>query len=215
MSYANSILRSIPFGTLIGAPMKAAIEAQALAAQSTVDFIREVGFKPADGSEDVDPFFPADGAIRPKSVDVGEVRNVVFKYETTTTTESGDEKREVSLTVPILTIVPIPFLRISEMTIDFSSKITEEIRKKETKNTSVNFNSTVSGGFSSFWSPVKVNFKTSLSIGHKSSRSRESRYNTEHRIEINVKAVQDDLPKGLERMLDILESAIKEQPASS
>jgi hypothetical protein len=194
--------------------MRAAIEAQALAAQSTVEFIQEVGFLPED--QDDDPFFPTDtgtgNASRAKNANIGEVRNVVFKYTTTKTTEDGSEDdREVSLTVPILTIVPIPFLRIQEMTIDFSSKITEEIRRKDTKGTNVNFNSSVSGGFSSFWSPVKVNFKTSLSIGHKSTSLRESRYNTEHRIEINVKAVQDDLPKGLARMLDILETAINEK----
>ena len=140
MGYANHVLRAIPFGTLIGAPMRAAVEAQALAAQSTVDFIREVGFLPAE--DDQDPFFPAnDTDRRPVNADVGEVRNVVFKYTTTNTTEDGStDTRDVSLTVPILTIVPIPFLRIQEMTIDFSSKITEEFRRKDTKATNVNFN---------------------------------------------------------------------------
>ena len=40
MSYANRILGSIPYGTLIGAPMTAAVEAQALSAQTSIDFIR-------------------------------------------------------------------------------------------------------------------------------------------------------------------------------
>ena len=40
-------LAAIPFGTLIGAPLNAAIEAQAKAAMTTVEFIRAVGFKPA------------------------------------------------------------------------------------------------------------------------------------------------------------------------
>ncbi len=214
MGYANHILRSIPYGTLIGAPLRAAIHAQSLAAQSTVDFIREVGFKPKE--EDQDPFFPLDLTTKDK-VDVGDVRNVVFKYVSTNTTEDGDtETRDVTLTVPVLTIVPIPFIRISEMTIDFSSKITEELRRKQTKATGVNFSSSVSGGtggFASFFSPVKVQFKSSLAISHRSTSARESRFNTEHRIDINVKAVQDDLPKGLARILDILENAITEAPS--
>src|SRR3712207_2572008 len=39
---ATSALQAIPFGNLIGGPLKAAIEAQALAAQSTAEFITRV-----------------------------------------------------------------------------------------------------------------------------------------------------------------------------
>ena len=54
MSRAVQELRQIPFAHLIGAPLKAAIEAQALAAQSTVDFIHKVGFKqPLNNDKDL------------------------------------------------------------------------------------------------------------------------------------------------------------------
>ena len=54
MSRAVEELSQIPFAHLIGSPMKAAIEAQALAAQTTVEFIQKVGFKqPAAGAPDV------------------------------------------------------------------------------------------------------------------------------------------------------------------
>lgn len=40
---ATSALQAIPFGSIIGAPLKACIEAQAMAAQTSWQFIQEVG----------------------------------------------------------------------------------------------------------------------------------------------------------------------------
>ena len=69
MSYANRILGSIPYGTLIGAPMTAAVEAQALSAQTSIDFIRSIGF---ESTED--------------GTDFGAVRQVTFSYSRRDTT---------------------------------------------------------------------------------------------------------------------------------
>ncbi len=86
-------LGALPFGSLIGGPLNAAIEAQAQAALSSVDFIQKVGL-----TED------------------GAVQNVKFKYVDSTS-------KDVTLEVPLLTIVPVPFIRIDDMTIDFKANI--------------------------------------------------------------------------------------------
>jgi Protein of unknown function (DUF2589) len=229
MSYATSILTQLPFGNIIGGPMKAAIEAQAIAARATVDFIREVGFSPAttDANGDElatidhsDPLFRKSGAggtlrIAPEA-DFGEIRNVTFSYtsqsEIAPATGSAAAPRVVSLTVPLLTIVPIPYLRIDEMTIDFMVKITEEIRNKQTTSADTTFNAGVNGGHSSWWSPVKVDFNTSLSTKHSSTGTSSSRYSTEATMNVHVRAVQDAMPAGLAKVLSILEASIKEKP---
>lgn len=197
MSYANRVLGSIPYGTLIGSPMTAAVEAQALAAQTSIDFIRSIGFEnEADGTA------------------FGPVRQVEFTYSQRDA-ESGVD-RTVTLNVPLLTIVPIPFLRIDDMTIDFTSKITEEMLRTTKRDTSVQADASLSVSYKSFLSPVKVGFKASVSTKHSSSAATSNRYKTEHTININVRAVQDDIPAGMNRVLDILESAIAEPaPASS
>ena len=82
MSYANRILGSIPYGTLIGAPMTAAVEAQALSAQTSIDFIRSIGF---ESTED--------------GTDFGAVRQVTFSYSRRDTTTG--EETDVSLKVPL------------------------------------------------------------------------------------------------------------------
>ena len=229
MSYATSILTQLPFGNIIGGPMKAAIEAQAIAARATVDFIREVGFSPAaptadgDDIDHTDPLFRRIGGstdtlgrISPEA-DLGEIRNVTFTYTSqseVTTPASGQSAtpRIVSLTVPLLTIVPIPYLRIDEMTIDFMVKITEEIRNKQTTSEDTTFNAGVNGGHSSWWSPVKVDFNTSLSTKHSSTGTSSSRYSTEATMNVHVRAVQDAMPAGLAKVLSILEASIKEKP---
>ena len=40
---ATSALQAIPFGSIIGGPLKACVEAQALAAKTTWEFIQNVG----------------------------------------------------------------------------------------------------------------------------------------------------------------------------
>lgn len=196
MSYANRVLGSIPYGTLIGAPMTAAVEAQALAAQSSINFIQSVGFE----SQSEDGKF-------------GAVRQVEFTYKHRDV-ESGTD-RTVTLNVPLLTIVPIPYLRIDDMTIDFTSKITEELIRTTKRDTSVEADASLSIDYKKFWSPLKVGFKGSISTKHSSSSATSNRYKTEHTININVRAVQDDLPPGITRVLDILESAIAEPAAPS
>ena len=236
MSYVTSILTQLPFGNIIGGPLKAAIEAQALAARATIEFIREVGFTPATetdsnssttlvsnsmfDTEDVG----SSGSKRVKrESNFGEIRNVTFTYRTQTEqvatatagTANANPEREVSLTVPLLTIVPIPYLRIDEMTIDFMVKVTEEVRNTQKRQDDTAFQAGANGGFKSWWHPVTVDFNTSLSTKHSSTGTSSSRYSTEATMNVHVRAVQDAMPAGLAKVLSILETAIKEKPKTT
>ena len=200
MSRAVAELRQIPFQHLIGAPMKAAIEAQALAAQSTIEFIQKVGFKtPGGGFEPNDMLFEDTSA----DADAGELRNVTFSY---TKKDETDTPQAFQLTVPLLSIAPIPYLRIDEMTIDFSAKLTDSIERRT--STSFNLNTSVSGKFSAFWSPIKSEFRVSST--YNAAAATRSAQKREYRMDIHVRAVQDEMPGGLSKVLDILEDAIQD-----
>lgn len=201
MSRAVRELRQIPFGYLIGAPLKAAIEAQALAAKSTIEFIEKVGFIPPDADQDMMFIDEASDA------DAGEVRNVTFSYKKI---DENEEETEVELTVPILSIVPIPYIRLDEITIDFTAKLNDTI--KNTTKTGFKLDNTVSGKFKSWWSPISLEFRTSMS--YETARATSAKYTRDYTMKINVKAVQDEMPAGLSRVLDLLEQTIKEKPAS-
>lgn len=201
MSRAVQELRQIPFEQLIGAPLKAAIEAQALAAQSTIEFIQKVGFKqPINDPKDL--LF----ADTEKDADAGELRNVTFKYRKKN--QDGTDE-DFSLTVPLLSIAPIPYIRVAEMTIDFSAKLTDSIER----NTSSTFklDAEVKGGYSAFWSPVKASFRVGTTYTNSSGATERSQ--REYKLDIHVRAVQDEMPAGLQKVLDILEDAIKDRPA--
>ncbi len=101
-------LTALPFDQIVGAPLLAAIEAQGQAALATVDFINTVGFDPASGSST--PPEPANARV------------ISFKYKRTNPA-TPETPEEVTLEVPLLTIVPIPHLRIADMTIDFELKV--------------------------------------------------------------------------------------------
>lgn len=200
MSRATQELQSIPFRHLIGAPLNAAIEAQAEAAQVTVDFIQRVGFTNPQG--DTPPGAPA------KEFNFGDVRTLTFQYEKV---GADGKPAKVSLTVPILSVVPVPYIRIDDMTIDFTAKI-NEIETQETK-TALSASAEVSGSYSSWLSPVRVGFKASMSYNRNTSSS--SKFEKEYQMHVTVRAVQDEMPAGLAKVLQILEKIIVEKPTTT
>jgi hypothetical protein len=199
MTRAVAELRQIPFSQLIGGPMKAAIEAQALAAQSTIEFIQKVGFKATD-VQPIDMLFEDTAA----DADAGELRNVTFTYSKT---DATGNPASFTLSVPLLAITPIPYLRIDEMTIDFSAKLADAVQR-QTENT-FNLTAATSGKYSSFWSPIKLEFRVSSTYNSKTTTTAASK--REYRLDIHVRAVQDDMPSGLSKVLDILEDAIQDK----
>jgi uncharacterized protein DUF2589 len=195
MSRAVEELKQIPFSQLIGSPLKAAIEAQALAAQTTIEFIQKVGFK--------QPIAPPDLLFQDttQDADAGELRNVTFEYKKTD--ENGTDQ-DFKLVVPLLAITPIPYIRIDEMTIDFKAKLTDSIVRKT--DSSFSLDATVSGGYGAFWSPVKIDARVSSTF--KTSTSEQANSTREYSMDIHVRATQDSMPAGLSKILDILQDAI-------
>jgi hypothetical protein len=171
-------LAAIPFGTLIGGPLTAAVEAQAKAAMSTVEFIRAIGFDES-----------------------GNIVNVVFKFK------NGPKDDDLmELEVPLLTIVPIPFLRIENMDIHFKASISQATETKETESSSLGSEATVSAG-AKYWF-FKADMTASVSSKKDSSATRDSRYAVEYTMDINVHAVQDDVPGGLAKVLNLLNESM-------
>ena len=122
-SVATSALRAIPFENIIGGPLEACVKAQRIAAQTTVDFIREVGL------EDV-PARKPDGTIvtaprldrygNPVKDSKGNVIEdpVMEKKAVYVCFQFIQGGRLVRLNVPMLSIVPIPYtLRSTRLTL--------------------------------------------------------------------------------------------------
>ena len=210
-------LSSIDFESMIGGPLVAVINAQAQAAMSTVNFIKEVGFKKPSAAEDaggdtsteepiyvsfkypkeLSPYVPAVIADSTVTPPIAASPAVPAVYETQ------------ELKVPILTILPIPFIRIDLTTVDFNAKINSvEYRKT---NTDLKVAASLEAKAGWLWGSAKLKVSTSF----QRTTQQGSSVNRTYSMAVHVKAVQDEMPAGMEKMLGILEGAITSTPAAT
>ncbi|WP_116452903.1 DUF2589 domain-containing protein [Blastococcus litoris] len=179
---------ALPMEQIIGGPLQAVVKAQALAASSTVDFIQQVGLNPAPGGG---------GAQTARTVDFSFQRRVPAREDDdgpsdVLTTET------VALTVPLLTVVPVPFIRVKEATVDFEAQVSSSTLN--TTDSTFGISAEASGGF---WG-VKFTVKANYTRNTKSS----DQVNRSSTLKVHVYAVQDEIPAGLDRVLTILQTAI-------
>lgn len=170
-------LNNIDFRKMIGGPLQAAVDAQVASSLATVDFINKVGFKT-----------DAEGNNR-------ELVMVDFTHKRVDVDASGNPvNKETSVRVPLLAMLPIPSLRIEYVIIDFNVKLNSV--ESRTTSDALGVNAEVKGG----WGPVS--FKVSASYQRKTATGVEVK--KEYALNVNVKAVQDEIPAGLEKILGII-----------
>jgi hypothetical protein len=181
---ATNLLGGIPFSNIIGGPLTAAIDAQGMAAMQTFKFVQAVGFEDTNST--------ATGPVK--------ARSVTFEYS-----KNGEK---YTLTVPLLTLLPIPFLRISNMTINFTAAITANSTAAndttETTKKALGGDGKTSG-LLSFLSPISFNASITKDTVTKSNTS--DTYNVQYTMNVMVNAVQDSMPAGMQQLLNILSTA--------
>lgn len=179
---ATTALQSIPFETLIGGPLDAAIKAEAKAAETSWTFIKEVGLQEVNGQK--------------KAVTVD------FIY-----TSNG---REVKLIVPLLAIVPIPYISVDNITIDFKANISASSTVAQEDTSSQAIDAGGEGEVKVGWGPFSADIKFHANYSSKkdSKATQESKYSVEYTMDIHVGASQADMPAGLASVLNILQSSI-------
>jgi len=171
-------LASLPLGSMIAGPLTAAIQAQSLAANSTVDFIQKIGLDEQQN-----------------------VRNVTFKYKTV--------GANAELQAPLLSLIPIPFIRVKDVNVDFIFKINTIASDSSTDKTSKEVKASASGGF---WG-VKVSASASYS-NEKASESKSS-VDKSAELKIHVNAVQDEMPEGLKIVLTAITGSLAKSVEST
>lgn len=288
---------SINFGAIIGGALNAVVDAQRESAETTVNFVKNVGFMPgavdaATGREvgvgdpicvsfsydkEVSPSqvqtvrnitvkvvnggkgynpnkpielsvdgnvisganykFDSEGAITEvilKTVPSGDfVKNgvsvsasQVVDEETGETNNSAQLELSVAETetsvpalyqkmqidVPILTMMPIPFIKIDNTDIEFNVKINSVSNSKSSESSNSDVKSNSSFGYKG-WG-FKASTSLNASISNQKSTSSSEDVKKDYSLNIKVHAVQDDMPSGMSRILDILEESIVTKPVS-
>lgn len=171
----------LPMEGLIGGPLEAAAQAQINLARSTADYINSVGFH-SDGS----------------------IRNVDFKYEATDQRSDGSVYlKEITVTVPMLAVVPIPNLQIDNVDITFDMEVKESVVDSSESATSSERRSDsepadeIEGG-----ERVKIFGQTSTHQQNTRTTDNSAKYHVE------VRATNHGTPEGLLRVLDMMASSV-------
>ncbi len=123
--------------------------------------------------------------------DDGTIKTVNFKYNKTKadgTTEGAD------IDVPFLAMLPIPSLRIDTVDINFNAKL-NSVQTTEVKS-ELKVGVEAKGGWGPVSFKVTASYQRSSTMGYKVEK--------EFTLNVKVKAVQDEIPAGLEKILNLL-----------
>lgn len=171
-----SELNNIDFKKMIGAPLQACVDAQVQSSLATVNFINSVGFITSDMGKK-------------------ELVMVDFTHERVDVKDDGTPmNKKIYVKVPLLAMLPIPSLRIEHVTIDFNAKL------NSVETSTVSDELGIKAELAVGWGPISL--KVSASYQRKSTTGVEIK--KEYALNVNVKAVQDEMPAGLEKILGLL-----------
>jgi len=185
------LMSKVPLGAIIGGPLTAAVEAQAAAAVACANFIKNVGLTT-----------DANGKV--------SLSQVTFAFEHQPAATAGNPQpsvENVKVSVPLLSMLPIPFIRIESLTANFKIAISAIDERSETEKKTLDADGKLdaSVGFG-LW---KVGASGSISSKKDSTATNTSKYSVEQTMDISLHAVQDDMPVGLARLLDLLKDEIQ------
>lgn len=179
-------LGSIDFATIIGGPLDACVRAQSNASISTVSFINEVGFEEVEGVKKL------------RMAEFNYKKNVPNPDFNSEEPESPTNARTIAqdseLKVPFIALLNVPSFRIETCEVDFNVKL----KSTYTKDVSSQFG--ISAGASGGFGPVK--FK--VDVSYKRSSSTGIKVEKEYSLGVKVRATNDEMPAGLEKVLGLL-----------
>lgn len=115
--------------------------------------------------------------------------------------------KEMKLTVPFLSMLPIPFIRLDKITIDFNAKINSVETFQQDTDFGVDVTAGGSVGFAGIGSAnlsVSVSYKQTTSVGSNVERT--------YSLVVHIEASQEEMPAGMVKIFGILETQMKSVP---
>lgn len=178
---SNVSEKAFPIENLISAPIRAIIEAQAVATESILDFITNVGLE-----------------SDPKS-NKSKIRTVEFTYSHPLPDPDNpgmviDTPSTVS--IPLLSLVQIPNISISESTLDFNINIVKLLENKDKKTSKTK--------------PFIVQSKFASRIQPTPEISQEP-----HTLSLSIKLNKEDSSEAERKVMNLLQEAITSHPIES
>ncbi|MBQ4477564.1 MAG: DUF2589 domain-containing protein [Bacteroidales bacterium] len=214
---ALNSLTSLPFDKIIGGPLQAAIAAQSSAAKSTLEFITQAGIK-ADKAISISfEFCDSNGKLKKMiiplltMVPIPTMAIKEMQYEFKAKIETGSSAN-ASMSSGITGTWNFGYAMNDSTTttiegIQEKQKEAAKTGEKPEENKNKNAAATAPQKSTIVTTPKGLNFNASISTKKDSSASRDSKYNVEATMDIKVIAGQDDLPGGIQTLLNELNKA--------
>jgi Protein of unknown function (DUF2589) len=190
-------LAALDFANIIGAPLQAVINAQASSAALTTKFIQDTAFETSSG---------ADATSSPQKLKVVsfDFSQLMGSSGTGTGVGGGDK---LQIKVPLLTMLPIPFIRVDNMTIDFNVNLHSVSKTSMTNTASVDTTASTSENLEF----EKSSFTATVS--DKNTYQNDQTIDDTYSLRVTVHAVQDQMPGGMQTVLNIFNGVIQQQAA--
>lgn len=172
-------MRSLSFSQLIGSPIVAIVQAEAMAARASAEFIESVGFVKQEG-KDADAY--------------GKLRTVTFTY---TKQDVNGEPVTEEVELPLLSLVPIPLLQVKDAQLTFSAKVVESATDRNQLHAPINERLRISA-------PQRP---VSLMAVYKPMGTTTDTASDGADVKVSINLVQSDIPAGLKQLFQIMENA--------
>ena len=182
----------LPVKSLIGAPLKAAAEANSMMARTQTEFLLTTCFnKIGDGKDE---------KLEPIMITFNVTRSVLKSDGTPA--DPGDAT--VTFTLPLLTIIPLNSLAVDDVKVHFEMEVksstSTDTESSQEKGMEAKADITAKGGVGCF----SVEVHGSVSASSKASSSQKDHYEASNnaKYEIDVHAGQLPLPRGVTTIID-------------
>ena len=176
-------LQGLPFDNLIGGPLSACIQAQNDAAMTSINFINNVCLN--------------------EDKETGEKSAIYVSFSFI---QNG---RKVVINVPLIAIVPIPYIAINS--VDISFKATVNGVESESMSTETEYESKgnkKSTRKSGLFRRKTTTINSTFSTKRDSKSTQDSKFSVEATIDVAVHAGQESMPAGMAKILEMLGAAM-------
>jgi hypothetical protein len=148
----TGVINSIPFGNIIGGPLSACVKAQKEASLSTLNYIKKTTMERSE-------------------VDYGSSQPVTISFS------FQIEGVKKIMVIPLLAIVPIPYINIDEVDLSFTANVTACNHE------------TIVASYTSPYSEVNANTETNT--------------NVQNIIKVDIHASTSQMPAGVAKLLEV------------
>lgn len=189
-------LKALDFASIIGGPLQAVIKAQAASAMVTYNFIQAAAFqnKPGSGGSG-----NASTQLKVLEFDFGQLLGGQSGAQ------SGMGGAMSVIKVPLLTMLPIPFIRVDSMTIDLNVQL-HDVQTASLSNTLIASVGTTSS------ENLEVESSTmTTSVTEQNTFQAGQLTDDTYSLKVSVHAVQDQMPSGMANILSIFSNVVQTQ----